>query len=457
MDGRAGGHGGSLRIRDVMGLVAGLVIGAGIFKAPAVVAANSASEATLIGAWVLGGVVSVIGALCYAELASAYPHTGGEYHFLRRAYGRHIAFLFAWSRLVVLQTGSIALLAFVLGDYVVRLVPIVGVSSAHYAAIAVIALTLLNVAGLRPMTRAQNLLVLLTVAGLLVVIVAGLAAPPAIATVQPAADADSTANAPTAAFGLAMVFVLLTYGGWNEAAYVSADLRNVRRDMVRALLLGLGLVAVLYVLINLAYLKVLGLEGMSQSSVVTADAMRHALGAPGALLVTVLIVLAVLSSINVTILTGARSSFATARDFPSLRLLGQWRDGAQAPANALIVQAIIALLLIAVGSYGRSGFETLVQYVSPVFWLFFLMTTLSLFVLRWREPRTPRPFKVPGYPFTPLVFAVACVYMLYASLAYTGFGALLGVALLALGVPVLPYVHRRSARASTREPKRRSV
>ncbi len=447
MDGQAAARAGTLQIRDVIGLVAGLVIGAGIFKAPAMVAANSASESMLIGAWALGGAISVFGALCYAELASAYPHTGGEYHFLQRAYGRHIGFLFAWSRLVVLQTGSIALLAFVLGDYAAQLLPIPGASPAVYAATAVVALTVLNIAGLRPMTRAQNLLILLTLVGLLVVIVAGLASPPAVAALQPAAQAGG-ATEPAAAFGLAMVFVLLTYGGWNEAAYVSADLRDVRHDMVRALLFSIGLVTVIYVLINLAYLQALGLEGMSRSPVVTADAMRHALGAPGSLLVTVLIVLAVLSSINVTILTGARSSFAMARDFPRLRFLGQWRDDVQAPANALVVQAIIALLLIAVGSYGRSGFETLVQYVSPVFWLFFLMTTLSLFVLRRREPKTSRPFTVPGYPVTPLVFAGACLYMLYASLAYTGFGALLGVALLALGVPVLIYVHRRSVRAS---------
>jgi amino acid transporter len=445
-----------LRIADVIGLVAGLMIGAGIFKAPAMVAANSASEAMLIGAWLLGGAISVIGALCYAELASAYPHTGGEYHFLQRAYGRHLAFLFAWSRLVVLQTGSIALLAFVLGDYATQLLPIPGAVPAHYAAVAVVSLTLLNIAGLRPMTRAQNLLVLLTLLGLVLVIVAGLASPSAVAASQPAAEAGA-ANGSAGAFGLAMVFVLLTYGGWNEAAYVSADLRDVRRDMVRALLFSIGLVAVIYVLINLAYLKALGIEGMSRSPVVTADTMRHALGAPGALVVTGLIVLAVLSSINVTILTGARSSFAMARDFPRLRFLGQWRNDAQAPANALIVQALIALLLIAVGSYGRSGFETLVQYVSPVFWLFFLMTTLSLFVLRRREPQTPRPFTVPGYPVTPLVFAAACLYMLYASLAYTGFGALLGVALLILGVPVLLFVHRRSAGVPPAKSTRRSV
>lgn len=456
MQGRAGARAGSLRIADVIGLVAGLVIGAGIFKAPAMVAANSASEAMLIGAWVLGGAISVIGALCYAELASAYPHTGGEYHFLERAYGRHIGFLFAWSRLMVLQTGSIALLAFVLGDYAAQLVPIAGAAPAHYAAVAVVALTLLNIAGLRPMTRAQNLLILLTLLGLLAVIVAGLASPPAVAASAPT-EAGAGTNGSAGAFGLAMVFVLLTYGGWNEAAYVSADLRDVRRDMVRALLFSIGLVTVIYVLINLAYLKTLGLHGMSESSVVTADAMRHALGAPGSLMVTALIVLAVLSSINVTILTGARSSFAMARDFPALRFLGQWRHEAQAPANALILQAVMALLLIAVGAYGRSGFETMVQYVSPVFWLFFLMTTLSLFVLRRREPRTPRPFTVPGYPVTPLVFAAACIYMLYSSLAYTGFGALLGVALLALGVPVLFYVHRRSAGAPPAKSTRRSV
>lgn len=445
---------GSLSTRDVIGLVAGLVIGAGIFKAPAVVAANSASEAVMLGAWVLGGAISVCGALCYAELASAYPHTGGEYHFLRRAYGRHIAFLFAWSRLVVLQTGSIALLAFVLGDYAVQFLPFAGASPAYYAAAAVVALTALNIAGVRPMAHAQNLLIILTLLGLVVVIIAGLASPPVAVS---APEAAATANAPGGAFGLAMVFVLLTYGGWNEAAYVSADLRDVRRDMVRALLLSLGLVTAMYLLINLAYLQVLGLDGMARSSVVTADAMRHALGPSGSLLVTALIVLAVLSSLNVTILTGARSSFAMARDFPRLRFLGQWREGARVPVTALIAQCVIALLLIAVGSYGRSGFETLVQYVSPVFWLFFLMTTLSLFVLRRREPLTPRPFTVPGYPVTPLVFAAVCLYMLYASLAYTGFGALLGVALLALGVPVLVYVHRYSARVPARESTRRSI
>lgn len=423
---------------DVIAIVIGLVIGAGIFKTPSVVAANAANEYVLLAAWLLGGIVSLAGALCYAELASSYPHAGGEYHFLTRAYGRRLAFLFAWSRLAVLQTGSIALLAFVLGDYLAALLPLGRNASAWYAAVSVVVLTGLNLAGLRASTsvhRAATVIVLLGLAG---VIAAGLLyAPPAAPA---AAAAASTSPAP--AFGLAMVFVLLTFGGWNEAAYVSAELRDVRRNMVRALVTALAVITLLYLLVNLAYLNVLGLEGMRGSEVITTDAMRAAVGDAGAALVTALIVVAALTSMNVSILTGARTNYALGRDFHLFRYLGTWNGETNAPSRALVVQGAIALLLVLIGAFSRSGFETMVHYVSPVFWLFFLLTAVSLFVLRRREPARPRPFRVPLYPLTPLVFSAMCAYMLYSSLAYTGFGALLGVLVLAAGAPLLLLLSR---------------
>jgi basic amino acid/polyamine antiporter, APA family len=427
---------------DVIAIIVGLVIGAGIFKAPAVVAANTSSEWMFIATWVLGGFISLTGALCYAELASAYPSAGGEYHFLTRAYGKRIAFLFAWSRLAVLQTGSIALLAFVLGDYLSTLVPLGAHGSAIYAAVAVVALTALNITGLRASAAVQRTATLITLGGLATIIIAGLLAHPAASAT--AAASVTTASA-TPAFGLAMVFVLLTYGGWNESAYVSAELRDVRRKMAPVLVTAIVLITLVYVLANLAFLNVLGLEGIRNSQVIASDAMRIALGDVGAYLVTALIVVAVLDSVHMSILTGARTNYAMAADVPLFRFLGGWDRGANAPINALVTQGAITLILVLIGTLSRSGFETMVNYVSPVFWLFFLLTTLSLFVLRRREPDHPRPFRVPLYPLTPLAFSAACGYMLYSSLAYTGFGALLGVAVLLAGAPLLFFLNGRSA------------
>jgi len=426
---------------DVIAIIVGLVIGAGIFRAPSIVAANVGSEGVLLAAWLLGGLVSLAGALCYAELASAYPHTGGEYHFLTRAYGKRLAFLFAWSRLAVLQTGSIALLGFVLGDYLSALLPLGEFGAALYAAAAVVALTALNILGLRTSTGVHRVMTLLIVLGLLLVAAAGMlhTAP----APSPIASADGAGAA--TAFGLAMVFVLLTYGGWNEAAYVSAELRDVRQNMARVLVTAIACITLIYVLVNLAYLNVLGLEGMRGSTVVAADTMRAALGDAGAVIVTLLIVVAALTSMNVTILTGARTNYALGSDFPLFGFLAGWDGGRNAPTRALTVQGAIALLLVLVGALSRSGFETMVEYLSPVFWLFFLLTTLSLFVLRRRDAEHPRPFRVPLYPLTPLAFAATCAYMLYSSLAYTGFGALLGAAVLAAGVPLIFFLNHKPA------------
>lgn len=427
----------SLATLDVVAIVVGLVIGAGIFKTPATVATNTGSEVVMLLAWLAGGVISLAGALCYAELASAFPSAGGEYHFLRRAYGPCLGFLFAWSRLVVLQTGSIALLAFVLGDYLSALLPLGPHSTAWYAFATIAGLTALNIAGLQASKHAQNVLTLMTVLGLLVVIIAGISGPSAQIT------SDSASAEPT--LGLAMIFVLLTYGGWNEAAYVSAELRADKKGMARVLATSIAIITAVYLLVSLAYIKVLGIGGMGQSDVVTADAMREIFGESGALFVSLLIVLAVVTSLNVTILTGARSSYAMARDFPLFDFLGRWSGTANAPISALVAQGSIALILVSIGSVARSGFETMVHYVAPVFWLFFLLTGLALFVLRWREPAQERPFRVPGYPYVPLVFVGTCVYMLYSSIAYTGLGAVLGVIVLLAGVPFLLLVRGRPA------------
>jgi APA family basic amino acid/polyamine antiporter len=445
--------------REAIAIVVGIVIGAGIFKAPSMVAGASASEGWMLFAWVLGGVVSIIGALCYCELATAYPSAGGDYHFLHRAFGRHVSFLFAWSRFSVITTGSIALLAFVFGDYMTQVIPLGRYSAALWGALSIVVLTWLNVRGVRQGATTQVALTMVEVAGLVLVFVAGIvAAASGLGASAPQAAAAVAEPKPfmLGAFGFAMVFVLLTFGGWNEGAYISAELKDRQRNMVPVMVGSLLLVTLLYLGANWAYLAGLGLGGMAKSQAVAADLLRISFGRTGEMLISVMVAVAALTSINATMIVGARSNFAAGRDWEALGKLGEWVDERGTPVNALLAQGAFALLLLALGLATGGGFSTMVEYTSPVFWLFFLLSGLSLFVLRIREPDTPRPFRVPLYPVLPLLFCAVCVYMLQSSLGYVGSqkflgvsGAWVGVGVLAVGVLLMLAVSRRSPAAGS--------
>ena len=431
-----------LGLREAIAIIVGIVIGAGIFKAPSMVAMFAASPEVMFGAWLLGGVVSLIGALCYAELATSYPHAGGDYHFLQRAFGRPVSLLFGWARLCVITTGSIALLGFVFGDYLTAVLPIPGLSSsgsaAAYAALAVVGLSWLNLRGVSSGCGAQVWLTALEVGGLILIVVAAvtLAAPSEVA----APAATVAGSGPPVSFGLAMVFVLLTYGGWNEAAYISAELREPRRNMVRALVLSIALITALYLLVNWAYWHGLGMAGMAKSDAIAAALLQRAFGSAGATIISLLVAVAALTSINATMIVGARTSYALGRDWKPLHALGRWDSERGTPSTALHVQCVAALLLIAIGTVAGSGFTAMVEFTAPVFWLFFLLSGISLFVLRWREPERERPYRVPFYPVLPIIFCGVCAFMLWSSLShvagqqYGGFNAAwISVALLALG------------------------
>jgi len=441
-----------LGLKEAMAIIVGIVIGAGIFKAPSLVAGMTGSLGWMLSAWALGGLVSLIGALCYAELATAFPHAGGDYHFLRRAYGRRLSFLFAWARFSVITTGSIALLAFVFGDYMSEVLSLGRYSSAIYAAAGVLVLSWINWRGIRSGAATQTWLTLLEVAGLLLIVVAGLYAATSGLDVQgaaPAAGSAASAAAPSAnpslsAFGMAMVFVLLTYGGWNEAAYISAELKDERRNMVKALVLSILFITALYLAVNWAYWRGLGIAGMANSEAIAADLLKAAFGTTGATMISVMIAIAALTSMNATMIVGARTNFAVGRDWPLLSRLGRWDEGRGTPVTALVWQSIAALLLVAIGALVGGGFKAMVEFTAPVFWLFFLLTGVSLFVLRYREPNAARPFRVPLYPLLPLIFCLVCGYMLWASLSYVysqelgGLNAAwIGVAVLAVGAMLL--------------------
>jgi basic amino acid/polyamine antiporter, APA family len=436
-----------LGLGDATAIIVGLIIGAGIFGTPSIVAGAVQSPGLMIAAWVAGGVFAIIGGLCYAELCTAYPSAGGEYHFLGRAFGRSLAFLYGWARMTVIVAGSIAVFAYLFGDYMSRVFPLGAHSSALWAGIIVVVLTAVNYLGIREGKATQDVFTFLEASGLVIIIAAGLLFAP---EVPPAAAPAAGAGQPWyfgAGIGSAMVFVLFTYGGWNDAAYISAEVRDPRRNMVRALLYSIGLITLLYVLVNVAYAKGLGFDAMARSDAVAADLLKRTWGGFGEKLISILIAIAAITSVNGSMIVGARSNYALGRDWPALAWLGRWHDASGSPRNAMLVQGVIAFVLVLFGAVYNAGFKGLVEYSLPVFWGFFLLTGVALFVLRAREPAAPRPFRVPLYPVLPGVFVLSCAYLLYSSLAYHRGHAFVGLAVLAAGAVVLLAFGRGVARS----------
>lgn len=402
----------ALSVFDAVMIITGIVIGGGIFSLPPLVAGISGSVQWMFVAWLLGAALALIGALCYAELATAFPNAGGDYHFLTRAYGKDLSFFFAWARATVITTGSIALLAFVFGDYMSRLMPLGAYSSAIYAAAIVVVLTLINVAGLRQSARTQNVMAGLLILGMLLVIVAGFSAPAAAA---PAAAPQAPA---LAAFGTALLFVLFTYGGWNEAAYISAEVKGGARSIVKVLVLALALITAIYLLFVAALWIGLGFEGLKSSKAVAVDVAGKAFGPLGERLIGAIAALAALTSINATMIVSARTNYSLGQDWPLFGFMKRWDGERNAPVVAYLVTGAISLALVVIAAVNQGGVKFMVEFTAPVFWFFFLLTGIALFVLRFKFAHVARPFRVPLYPVLPVVFIATCTFLFWKSIEW---------------------------------------
>ncbi len=422
----------SLNLWDTTAIIVGIVIGAGIFKFPSLVAANVTTGNEFLLVWLLGGIISLIGALTYAELATTYPHAGGDYYYLQRSYGRGFGFLFAWTRMMVIQPGSIVLMAFIIGDELSRYFSLGSYSSSLYALMVVFLLTVLNYAGIKEGKWTQKILSGSIYLGLVFLVLISFFAPE-----LQLPEASANAKSLTASgFGMAMVFVLLTFGGWNESAYVSAEIKNPSKNIVRALMLGIGSITIIYLLINYALLQSLGMQILSKSDA-PQKMVELALGKNYVFIISLILIMAALSTTNATIITGARSNYALGRDFWIFRFMNKWHENRQTPATALVFQAMISFGLIALGSITKSGLESMVDYTTPAFWFFFVMTGVSLFVLRYKDTNLPRVFSVPLYPVIPALFVLFSLYMLRSSLLYTGWNAMVSVIVVILGLAPL--------------------
>jgi APA family basic amino acid/polyamine antiporter len=456
-----------LGLWDVVSIILGIVVGAGIYETPPLIFRLVPGPAVALALWAVCGLLAFVGALCYAELATTYPRSGGDYVYLGRAFGPWLGFLFGWAQLAVILTGSIGMMAYVFTDYAVGLWALDPRWGAGCAAGAVVVLTLLNVLGVVFGKGVQNLLSAAKVLGLGGILVAGFGWPAA----PPVPVPPSFAVAPSLSSALVLIF--LTYGGWNDAAFVAAEMRDGARNIPRALLLGTSAIILLYVLVNAAYLWALGFEGARHSPAIAADILGRPLGVLGQRAMSVLVMVSALGAVNGLIFSGARVYSTLGTDHPVFAWLGTWSRRRDAPVGALATQAVLCLAMIvlvgtdlgqsaanllleAVGLQrlapeGRGGFETLLKCTAPVFWLFFLLTGLSLFVLRERDADRPRPFRVPLYPYLPLVFCATCAYMLYSGIEYAGRYGLVGGLLLLAGLPLYEVSRRLRPAAGAKE------
>ncbi len=442
-----------LGLWDTVSLIIGIVIGAGIYETAPLVFRTAGGPWSALGIWALGGVLSLVGALCYAELAVTYPRLGGDYEYLRRAFGSWAGFLFGWCQLAVLMTGSIGMMAYIFADYAAGLWRLGPQSHWIFAGLAVIVLSVVHAGGIVLGKRSQNLLTLLKILGLGGIVVAGI-----WAARSGTAGAAVPSGGASGSFGLALIFVLYTYGGWNDAAMVTAEVNDNRRNIPRALILGTMLITVVYLVVNSAYLLALGFEKASQSKAIAADVAEAFLGRSGGVAMSLLVMVSALGAVSGLTYTGSRIYSSWGEDFPQFSALSRWHPRWRSPVISLALQAAITLALIllvgtaagqglinrlfegvglgTVAWAGRGGFETLLRCTAPVFWSFFLMTGISLFLLRWRDPTTPRGFRVPFYPLVPMVFCGMCGYMLYSATAYAGKLTLIGLAPVVAGLLV---------------------
>lgn len=403
-----------LTLWDATSIIVGIIIGAGLYESTPRIAGTVSSVAELVGVWIAGALIALVGALCYAELATTYPHEGGDYVYLTKAFGRSMGFVFAWAEMWVVRPGSVGAMAYVFANYANRLAPL-GESVAAaivYASAAIVLVTIINIIGVKESKWTQNILTAAKVLGLaLIFVIAFTGGPPAPAPLRESLNQSD--------YGLAMVFVLFAYGGWSEVAFIAAEVRHPQRNILRALVWGIGIVAAVYITANLAFVYALGLDGVRNSPAVATEVLSRQMGNGASRFVAALICVSTLGAIHGQIFTGARIYYALGKDHPQFARLGVWNPRLGTPVWSLVVQCVITLIpVIGFGLVGKDGFGSLVHFTTPVYWFFFLLVGLSMMILRQIDARQPRPYKAWGYPLTLALFCLSSLFMLYSSFRY---------------------------------------
>jgi APA family basic amino acid/polyamine antiporter len=413
--------------------VIGGIIGSGIFLNPAIVAARVGTASLTLVAWIAGGVVALIGAFIFGELAARIPRVGGGYAYLREGFGTLPAFLYGWALLLMIATGAIAAVAFTFASYAGALFGFPPGALPWVAAAAIALLTALNYVGVRPAAWTQNVLTVLKLAALAILILAALLLP-VPSHQQPATGLPALRGFGPVAAALATAFVpvLFSYGGWQQTNFIAEELVDAERNLPRALVLGVSAVVLVYLLANLAYLRVLGVAGLGSSTAPAADTMTAILGQRGRTLISVGILISTLGFLDLVIMVSPRVYQAMAADGLFFQSFARLHPAFRTPTTAIITQGIWACLLLATRTYGQ-----LLDWVTFADWIFFGATATTLLVYRRRDLGRPASgFRLPGYPWTLVLFLLAALFVVAGSIRSNPWNAVRGALLLAAGIPI---------------------
>jgi len=434
----------SLGFTDLVLITMGTVIGSGIYLVPSLVLRQTGEQTTLaLAVWAIAGVLSLLGALTYAELGAMRPEAGGLYAYIRDAFGPLPAFLYGWASFVVIASGSIAALAVAFANYLKPLIPGVPLPAWLISVITIVIVAAVNVRGTRDSATVQNWTTgakvgVLTVLSLVLIARGG-------TTVAAATAPASAPNVSLAAgIGAAMIGVLWAYEGWQYVTFSAGEARDPQRTFPRAISIATLLLIVLYMLANVGYVAALGPNAAANSQRVAADAVGTVFGPVAGSIVAALILVSIFSALNGMVLTAPRMYFAMARDGLFFERMGGVHSRFGTPAFAIITFAAWGAALAASGT-----FEQLLTYAVFTGWIFYALGALAVFALRRREPNAVRPFRVPGYPVTPVLFVAAAVALVINTIATQTGHAAIGLGVVAAGVPV--FVAWRSVRR-TRHP-----
>ena len=421
----------ALSMRDGIAIVVGTVIGSGIFLVPGAVAKQLNSLWMVLLAWVVGGILSLFGALSLGELAAAYPGAGGLYVYLRQAYGRSIGFLYGWALLTMIHSGTIATLAAAFSLYLGRLLGLTPAWSKISGIACIMALTVVNIFGVRSGKLVQNTITVCKVGGIglmvLLLFWRGHFSQLASSFSTPILGFSSQ----LVPFGVALVAVLWAYEGWHMVSFTAAEFSNPKRDLPRSLLIGTVAIGLIYLVSNIAYYTVLSTGALQGTDRAAATAVGAAYGTGATVLISVLILISILGSTNGTVLTGPRVYYAMGQDGAFLPQLAKLHPQYRTPVLALVLQGIWASVLTLLGS-----FQQLFTYVVFTAWIFYALTVAAVIVLRIKNPDVARPYRVPFYPWLPLAFIVAAAGITLSTVLANPRNAAIGVGLILVGFPV---------------------
>jgi APA family basic amino acid/polyamine antiporter len=422
---------------ETASIAVGIMIGTAIFIVPADVTRAVGSPSAALAVWTVGGLLSLFGALSFAEMAAMMPQAGGQYVYLREAYGPLTSFLCGWSFFLAAQGGGISVLAVGFAEYMGEFLPLTPWQQKLAAAASIVLFTLINYRGVKEGGRVQSLLTGIKVGAIVALILLG------FVLVHGAPAGQRTIHAPSgsgfvAAFGVALVGVFWAFEGWNTCTFAAGEVKNPQRDLPRALILGTIGVIGLYVALNLVYYRVLSVQEVAESKRVGADAAVRIFGRSGSMFVSLLIIISTLGSINGSILAAPRVYYAMARDGLFFRWCAEIHPKYHTPHWALTVQCVWAVLLVAMGTYNQ-----LTTYVVFAAWIFYALTSYAVIVLRRKMPDAPRPYRVMGYPWVPIAFVLASAWFLINTLFEKPVESGLGVGIVLLGVPVFLFWKRR--------------